>query len=125
MFDLFFYYKNSNRYIHLLKYSKNKFHFMNILKFQKIVFLFNIKELTEINHQSILSCIFFFKYYFGIIPFLKNYKHSFKLNIHYFTFSIEYCFLKSLMYYSLFYFINDIYYMINKLYLSTKKLENY
>lgn len=92
---------------------------------QKITLFFDIKELTEINNQSILSCIFFFKYYFGIIPFLKNYKHEFKLNIHYFSFFIEYSFYDKIMYYVLFYFINDIYYMINKLYLLNTKFTNY
>src|SRR5690606_12869166 len=125
MFDLFFYYKNYNRYIHILKYSKNRFHFLNILKMQKIALFFDIKQLTDINNQSILSCIFFFKYYFGIIPFFKNYKHEFKLNIHYFSFVIEYSFYNKVMYYVLYYFINDIYYMINKMYLLNTKFKNY
>ena len=125
MFDLYFFYKNYNRYIYLLKYSKNKFHFMNLLKFQKIVFLFNIKDLTELNHSSILSNIYFFKYFLGVIPFFKNYKHYFKLNVHYFNFTLEYSFLNKLLYASLYFFINDIYYMINKIYLTNKKLKNY
>jgi hypothetical protein len=125
MFDLFFYYKNYNRYVHILKYSKNRFHFLNILKMQKITLFFDIKQLTDINNQSILSCIFFFKYYFGIIPFFKNYKHEFKLNIHYFSFVIEYSFYNKIMYYVLYYFINDIYFMINKMYLLNSKFKNY
>jgi hypothetical protein len=125
MFDLFFYYKNYNRYVHILKYSKNRFHFLNILKMQKITLFFDIKQLTDINNQSILSCIFFFKYYFGIIPFFKNYKHEFKLNIHYFSFVIEYSFYNKAMYYVLYYFINDIYFMINKMYLLNSKFKNY
>jgi hypothetical protein len=125
MFDLFFYYKNYNRYVHILKYSKNRFHFLNILKMQKISLFFDIKQLTDINNQSILSCIFFFKYYFGIIPFFKNYKHEFKLNIHYFSFVIEYSFYNKIMYYVLYYFINDIYFMINKMYLLNSKFKNY
>lgn len=98
---------------------------MNILKMQKITLFFDIKQLSDINNQSILSCIFFFKYYFGIVPFFKNYKHEFKLNIHYFSFVIEYSFYNKVMYYVLYYFINDIYYMINKMYLLNTKFKNY
>lgn len=92
---------------------------------QKITLFFDIKQLTDINNQSILSCIFFFKYYFGIVPFFKNYKHEFKLNIHYFSFVIEYSFYNKVMYYVLYYFINDIYFMINKMYLLNSKFKNY
>jgi hypothetical protein len=91
----------------------------------KTIVFFKIKELTEINHTSILSCIFFFKYYFGIIPFFNNYKYLFKLNINYFDFTIEYHFVKNLMYYVIFYFINDVYYMINKIHLNKKDYVNY
>ena len=125
MYNLYFYNKNYARYIKFLKYSKNKYHFLQITNFKKIFMYFNIKELTEMNHSSILSCIFFFKYYFGIVPFFNNYKYLFKLNIHYFDFSIEYNFVKNFMYYTLFYFINDIYYMINKTNLNLLKFNNY
>lgn len=125
MFDLFFYSKNYNRYIYFLKFSKGRYHFINLLKLQKIIYFFNIKDLTELNNQSVLSYLFFFKYYFGVVPFLNNYKHYFKLNIHYFNFTIEYHFLNKILYYSLFYFINDIYYMINRLYLTKKDFKNY
>jgi hypothetical protein len=125
MYNLYFYYKYYSRYINFLKYSKNKYHFSQTTNLHKILLSFNIKELTEINHSSILSCIFFFKYYFGIIPFFNNYKYLFKLNVHYFSFSIEYYFVKNFMYYTLFYFINDIYYMINKMHLNSLKLLNY
>lgn len=125
MYNLFFYYKYYSRYISFLKYSKNKYHFLQITNLQRILVFFNIKELTEINHTSVLSCIFFFKYYFGIIPFFNNYKYIFKLNVHYFNFSIEYNFVKNYMYFTFFYFINDIYHMINKIHLNSLKLTNY
>jgi hypothetical protein len=125
MYNLYFYNKYYERYINFLKYSKNKYNFLQITNLKKIFICFNIKELTEINHSSILSCIFFFKYYFGVIPFFNNYKYLFKLNVHYFDFSIEYNFIKFFMYYTLFYFINDIYYMINKTNLNLIKFNNY
>lgn len=125
MYNLYFYNKNCGRYINFLKHSQNKYHFLQINTLKKIFIFFNIKELTEINHSSILSCIFFFKYYFGVIPFFNNYKFLFKLNVHYFNFSIEYNFVKNFMYYTLFYFINDIYYMINKTNLNLIKFNNY
>lgn len=125
MYNLYFYYKNYNRYIHFLKYSKNKYNYRNMLYFEKLSLSFNIKDLTDINNQSILSCIFFFKYYFGIVPFFYNYKYIFKLNINYFNFLIEYNFVDKLLYAPLFYFINDIYYMINKMHISCIKFKNY
>lgn len=125
MHNLYFYYKNINRYIYFLKFSKYKYHFFNLIRLDKMVLFFNIKDLTELNNQSILSCIFFFKYYFGVVPFFNNYKHIFKLNINYFNFLIEYTFVDKLLYASFFYFINDIYYMINKIHLSCTKFKNY
>lgn len=125
MYNLFFYYKNYNRYIIFLKYSKNKYHFTNLLKLQKINIAFNIRDLMDLNSHSILSSLFFFKYYFGVTPFFTKYKHEFKLNINYFNFSIEYNFIGKFLFAHLFYFINDIYYMINKLYLLCNKYSNY
>ena len=125
MYNLTFYSKNYNRYIQILKYSKNKFHFMHILQMEKIIIFFNIKELTEMNQTTVLSCLFFFKYYFGVIPFFSNYSYFFKLNISYFNFLIEYNFIKSLMFYSFFYFLNDVIYMINKIHVSYKITKNY
>lgn len=125
MYNLYFYYKYYSRYINFLKHSKKKYNYLQTTNIQKIILFFNIKELTEINHSSVLSCIFFFKYYFGIIPFFNNYKYLFKLNVNYYNFTIEYTFIKKYMYYILFYFINDIYYMINKIHLKSLKFSNY
>ena len=125
MFDLFFYSKNCNRYISFLKYSKNKFHYTDIINLHQLILFFNVKNLIELNHNTILSCIFYFKYYFGIVPFFNNYKHTFKLNTHYFNFLIEYTFTKKNIFFPLYFFLNDIYYMINKLYLSCIKYSNY
>lgn len=125
MYNLYFYYKNYARYITFLKYSQKKYNLMQITDLKRVFIFFNIKDLTEINHSSILSCIFFFKYFFGVIPFFNNYKFLFKLNVHYFNFSIEYNFVKNFMYYALFYFINDVYHMINKAHINLLKFKNY
>ena len=101
------------------------FHFTDISILDKIVVYFNIKDITDLSNSSVLSYLFFFKYYFGILPFYTNYKHEFKLNVHYYTFLIEYSFYKRIMYFYLFFFVNDIYYMINKLNISNKKFSNY
>jgi hypothetical protein len=125
MYNLFFYYKNYNRYILFLKHSKNKYHFINLLRFEKMSIFFNIKDLTDLNSYPILSSLFFFKYYFGVTPYFTKYKHVFKLNVNYFNFTLEYNFVGKFIYAPLFYFINDIYYMINKAYLICTKSLNY
>lgn len=101
------------------------FHFINILTLEKIVVYFSIKDITDLSNSAVLSHIFFFKYYFGVLPFFTNYKHEFKLNVHYYSFFIEYSFFNRIMYAYLFFIVNDIFYMINKLNISKKKYFNY
>ena len=124
MFDLFFHYKYNGRFLLNIK-APRLFHYTDILILKKIVVFFDIKNITDLSHSSVLSYIFFFKYYFGILPFFTNYKHEFKLNVHYYSFLIEYSFYSRVMYSYLFFFVNDIYYMINKLNISKKKFYNY
>jgi len=126
MFDYFFYYNNIGRYILFLKsnlslYPKN----IDILEFSKLVIFFNVLNVNDLNNISILSHIFFLKYYFGIMPFFTNYSYKFKLNLHYFNFFIQCDFFNKNMYYPLYFFFNDIYCMINKNNLSLNKNFNF
>lgn len=118
MYNLDFYYKYTGRYIIFLKYSENKYNNnFHMLELTKIIVYFHLQNIIDLNHLSICSCIYFFQYYFGIIPFLSNYNHNFHLNIHYYSFFIQYIFYSKFLYYSLYFFINDIYYPIKKMYI--------
>jgi len=125
MFNLLFYLKNVGRYILFLRYNEKFFHYKCIKEIEKIILFFDIKNIIDLNNNSILSYLFFFKYYFGVIPYFSNYKHVFKLNIHYFSFFVEYIFSSNKFYIPLYFFINDIYYMINKMYLLYNCYNNY
>jgi hypothetical protein len=125
MYNLFFYYKNYNRYLIFLKHSLNKYHFINFLKLEKVNISFSIKNLVDLNSHSVLSSLFFFKYNFGVTPFFTNYNYLFRLNVHYFSFVIEYNFIGRFLFTPLFFLINDIYFMINKAYLTCFKYTNY
>jgi len=125
MFDFFFYYKYVIRFILFLKKSKAKFKSTDILKLEKVVVFFDLKNITDINNLSISNYYFFFKYFFGKIPFFYNYKHSFKLNVNYYNFFIMYNFKKKEIYYVLFFFINDIYLNISKNLIKLNKEINY
>lgn len=124
MFNLFFHYKYNGRFILNLKFPSLS-HLTDILTLEKIVVYFNIKDITDLSNSSVLSYLFFFRYYFGILPFFTNYKHEFKLNVHYYSFFIEYTFYGRVMYAYLFFFVNDIFYMINKINISSKNYLNY
>jgi hypothetical protein len=124
MFDLFFHYKNNGRFILNLK-NPRIYHFSEILILDKIIVFFNIKDIIDLSNNSVLSYLFFFKYYFGVLPFFINYQHEFKLNIHYYSFLIESIFFDKRMYSHLFFFVNDIYYMINKSNISNKNYLNF
>lgn len=121
MLDLYYYYKNTGRYILYLKYSINFFYYTNILELGKLTLFYDVANINDLNSINILSHLFFFKYYFGVIPFFSNYSYKFKLNIHYYSFFIQYNFYNKSLYYPLYFFFNDIYYMINKLNLSINK----
>src|ERR1700760_1292176 len=119
MLDFFFYYKNIVRFILFLKKSKIKFNFTDILELKKSVIFFDLKNITDLNSLSISNYYFFFKYFFGKIPFFSSYKYEFKLNI------ILYNFKKKEIYYIFNFFINDIYYIISKRAIKIKKEYNY
>jgi len=112
--DYFFYYKYVGRYILCLKHSVDLFYFTNILELCKLAVFFNVYNISDLSSTTILSHIFFFKYYFGVVPFFTNYVHKFKLNVHYYNFFIQCNFFKKSIYYPLYFFFNDVYYMINK-----------
>ena len=84
------------------------------MKIQNLNIFFDIKEITDINSFSVLNYIYFFKYYFGFLPFFVNYDYSFKLNLSYFSFTVKYKFLNKNIYFPLFFLINDVYAFIGK-----------
>lgn len=121
MLDFFFYYKNIIRFIFFLKKSKIKFSFTDILEIKKLVVYFNLSNIVDLNNLSISNYYYFFKYFFGKIPFFSSYKYVFKLNVSYYNFSILYNFKKKDIYYVLFFFINDVYFLISKNMIKVKK----
>jgi len=125
MLDLFFYYKNITRFILFLKKSSLKYANINILEIKKLIVYFNLKNIIDLNNLSISNYYYFFKYFFGKIPFFSSYKYSFKLNISYYNFIILYNFKKKDIYYIFFFFINDIYLPISKNSVNIKKEKNY
>ena len=92
MYNLDFYYKNLGRNLLVLKNSNIKYDYFNIAKIKYISVYFALKNIVDLNSLSICSCIYFFQYYFGIIPFFCNYDHNFHLNVHYYNFFIQYTF---------------------------------
>jgi hypothetical protein len=125
MFDFFFYYKYVVRFILYLKKSKIQFKSTNILKLEKAIIFFDLKNIIDINNLSVSNYFFFFKYFFGKIPFFSNYKHRFKLNVNYYNFFIMYNFKKKDIYYVFYFFINDIYFNISKNLININKEGNY
>src|SRR6185436_9946949 len=104
MYNINFYYKNIGRYILYLKYSNIKYLHSNIIEINKFIIYFNLKNLIDLNNLSIFSCIYFFKYYLGVIPFFSNYEHKF---------------------YTLYFFLNDVYFMIKNIYINFKEGSNF
>lgn len=125
MLDFFFYYKSVVRFILFLKKSKIKFNFTDILELKKSIIFFDLKNITDLNSLSISNYYFFFKYFFGKIPFFSSYKYEFKLNINYYNFVILYNFKKKEIYYVLSFLINDIYFIISKKAIKIQKEYNY
>jgi hypothetical protein len=113
------------RFILFLKKSQIKNNFIDILEIKKSIVYFNLKNIIDLNTLTISNYYFFFKYFFGKIPFFSSYKYNFKLNINYFNFIILYNFKKKEIYYILYFFINDIYFQISKNVIYKKKECNY
>jgi hypothetical protein len=125
MLDFYFFYKNIGRYILILKKSIDIYNNINILDLAQLIIYFNINNIKDINNIAILNYIYFLKYYFYAIPFFSNYKYKFHLNIDYYSFYIQFNFIKKYIYYPLFFFANDIFYMINKSYIKINKNINF
>lgn len=121
MLDLYLHYNYIGRFILNLKQSKIFLNFKEIIKIFYLIIYFNIKEITDINSFSFLNNIYFFKFYFGVLPFFSNYKSIFRLNINHFSFIVQYKFKNKKIYFPLFFFLNDIYSKINKIHLSILK----
>lgn len=125
MLDFFFYYNSVIRFILFLKKSKIKYDFTEIIELKEINVYFNIKNILDLNNLSLSNYFFFFKYFFGKIPYFLNYKYNFKLNVNYFSFFILCSFKKKDLFYIFFFFINDIYSLISKNSIVLKKELNY
>jgi hypothetical protein len=121
MIDSFFYYENTVRFILYLKKTKQLYHFTEILKIKEINVYFNIQNIIDINNLALSNYYFFFKYFFGKIPYFINYKYNFKLNVNYYSFLILCNFKKKDLFYVLSFFINDIFALISKNALVLKK----
>ena len=95
-----------------------------MVEIEKLVICFNCNNILDINQNTILSSLFFFKYYFGIIPYFINYQSEFKLNIYYYNFLIEYIYSNKKLFFPLYFFVNDIYFFINKIHLKITYYDN-
>ena len=58
MFDFFFHYKYNGRFILNLK-NTSLYHFTDILILKKILVFFNIKGITDLSSNTVLSYLFF------------------------------------------------------------------
>jgi hypothetical protein len=125
MLDLFFYYKYITRFILFLKKSIFKYNFIDILEIKKLIVYFSLKNIKDLNNLSISNYYYYFKYFFGKIPFFSSYKYNFKLNVSYYNFIILYNFKKKDIYYVFYFLINDIYSFISKNAINIKKENNY
>jgi len=125
MQDFFFHYKYVGRYIFFLKNSKELYHFSSMLNLDKLLIYFNLKNITDLNSLSISNYYYFFKYYFGKIPFFYSYSHQFKLNVNYYSFIIQCVFKEKYTYYLIFFLINDILFLISKNAILIKKEKNF
>jgi len=96
-----------------------------MIKLNNFIIYFNLIDIIDLDQFSISNYFYFFRYFFGILPYFTNYKHKFHLNIHYFSFYLQYYF-KTYNYYNYIYiFLNDIYSIINKTYMSFKNTLNF
>lgn len=125
MFDLLFYYKFIGRYILFLQYSLDKYSFKQMININNFIIYYNIINITDLDQFSISNYFYFFRYFFGILPYFTNYKHKFHLNIHYFSFFLQYNFKNYNFYNYIFIFLNDIYSIINKSYIEFKNTPNF
>ena len=125
MIDSFFYYQNTARFILFLKKSKQFYHFTEILKIKEINVYFNIQNIIDINNLAISNYYFFFKYFFGKIPYFINYKYNFKLNVNYYSFLIFYNFKKKDLFFVFSFFLNDVYHSMSKNAINIKKELDY
>lgn len=120
MFDLLFYHKFIGNYILFLQYSLNKYSFKQMIKLNNFIIYYNLIDITDLDQFSISNYFYFFRYFFGILPYFTNYKHKFHLNIHYFSYFLQYNFKNYSFYNYIFIFLNDIFSIINKSYIEFK-----
>lgn len=125
MLDLFFYNANIIRFILFLKKSEKRYDYNEIIDLNSINVYFNIKNIVDLNSLSLSNYYYFFKFFFGKIPYFLNYKYSFKLNVNYYSFLIFYNFKKKDLFFVFSFFLNDVYHSISKNAINIKKELDY
>lgn len=125
MLDFYFYNSTIARFILFSKKSEKKYDFNKIMNIIEISVYFNIKNIIDLNNVSLSNYYYFFKFFFGKVPYFLNYKYNFKLNVNYYNFLILYSFKKKDLFFIFSFFVNDIYFLISKNAVIEKKELNY
>lgn len=125
MLDFYFYNTNVVRFILFLKKSEKIYDFNKMLDIAEISVYFNIKNITDLNNLALSNYYYFFKFFFGKMPYFCNYKYNFKLNVNYYNFLILYSFKKKDLFFVFSFFLNDIYFLIAKNVIIIKKEIDY
>lgn len=105
--DLFFNYKYTFRFLLLIS-SKDILNSFNNNKIQKIVAYFSLKDLIDLNDVRLYNYYYFFKFFFGVKPFLTRFRDISTFRKTEFTFNIQFIFHKTQAYQALYFILNDV-----------------
>ena len=105
---MYFHYKAVGRYLLMLKYNEHLYNSKTIIKLRKISVFFDLRNLTDLDDLTISNCFYFFRFFLGKSGYYQSYRMKFKLNVYYHSFVVKCDLDKKLMYYSVFFFVNDV-----------------
>ena len=125
MYNLSFFQKYIGNYIIFLQYSKEKYNYKQKIILDKFIIYFNLINIIDLDSSYISNYFYFFRYFFGILPYYNNYEHKFHLNVHYYNFYLQYFFKNYNIYNFIYIFLNDIYFIINKNYILFYNNQNF
>jgi hypothetical protein len=108
MLDFQFHYKAVGRFILFLKYNEHPYNSHTIIELKKVSVFFHLRNLTDLDDLTISNCFYFFRFFMGKSGYYKDYKMKFRLNVYYYSFLVKCDLDKRCMYYTLFFFVNDM-----------------
>ena len=115
--DYKFHYKHVIRYMVIHNLYSYNYNSINMPVLNKGILFFNIYEIEDMDNICSSNYFYFFKFFFGNKAVLTNFNSIFRLNIVYYSFTIQFLIKQAFMYTCICFLVQDVFPFLNQKYL--------